>query len=414
VIDQARAWSDAGGHGLRRYLAWVHLLASESRNADTILPEHDDDAVRIMTIHAAKGLEFPITVLSGMTTKPHGTKSNAVVWHRDTWTISNSASPDPIFEDFIPLDEQMSDAERRRLLYVACTRAIDHLIVSLHRYPDSTASETAESGRLLVDAGADDPATGARPLVPTSDRFGLERPPPPELAWHDHEVWDNERQRAFSTARVRPSVSATYLAGEADTDPGLDKGAVDLDLPPWQRGRYGTAVGRAVHAVLQYVDLGSGDDIDAEAAAQCAAEGILGMDDTVAELARSALAAPIVRRAVGSAHHRELFVAAPVGGRTVEGYIDLFVETDAGGIIVDYKTDQWPDHLDGGTERAERIATYRRQLAVYGVVVEHILGRPVEAALLVRCRTGGPAEEIPIERWSEALVEARSLIATAA
>ena len=92
VIDQARAWSDAGGHGLRRYLAWVHLLASESRNADTILPEHDDDAVRIMTVHAAKGLEFPITIVSGMTTKPRGRPmSNAVVWHRDTWTISNTA-----------------------------------------------------------------------------------------------------------------------------------------------------------------------------------------------------------------------------------------------------------------------------------------------------------------------------------
>jgi ATP-dependent helicase/nuclease subunit A len=346
-----------------------------------------------------------------MTTKPHGTKSNAVVWHRDTWTISNSASPDAIFEDFIPLDEQMSDAERRRLLYVACTRAVDHLVVSLHRYPDSTVGETAESGRLLADADA---VTGARPLTPATDRFSIEPAPVLELAWPDHVAWEAERRRAFTAARFRPSVSATYLAGEADTDPGLDKGAVDLDLPPWQRGRYGTAVGRAVHAVLQYADLATGDDIDAEAAAQCAAEGILGMDDTVADLARSALAAPVVKRAVESAHHRELFVAAPVGGRTVEGYIDLFVETNAGGIIVDYKTDQWPDHIDGGAERAERIAKYRRQLAVYGVVVEQILGRPVEGALLVRCRTSGPAEEIQIDRWSEALAEARTLISTTA
>ena len=201
-------------------------------------------------------------------------------------------------------------------------------------------------------------------------------------------------------------MSATFLAGEADTDPGLDKGAVDLDLPPWQRGRYGTAVGRAVHAVLQYADLRTGTDIDAEAAAQCAAEGIIGMDDTVAALARSAIHAPIVRRAVGLPHHRELFVAAPVGGRTVEGYLDLFVETPDGGIIVDYKTDQWPDDA----ERVDRIARYRRQLAVYGVVVEQLLGRPVEGALLVRCRTDGAAEEITIDRWPEALAEARRLI----
>ena len=410
VVDQARAWSDAGGHGLRRYLAWVHLLASESRNADTILPEHDDDAVRIMTVHAAKGLEFPITVLSGMTTKPYATKSNAVVWHQDTWTISNSATPDPIFEDFIPLDEQMSDAERRRLLYVACTRAVDHLVVSLHRYPDSKPGETAESGRLLFAHGAADAGSGARPLVPTGERFVFDRPDAPALEWPEYEAWETERRRAITAARVRPSVSATYLAGEADTDPGLDKGAVDLDLPPWQRGRYGTAVGRAVHAVLQYADLRTGADIDAEAAAQCAAEGIVGMDATVADLARSAIAAPIVQRALELPHHRELFVAAPVGDRTVEGYLDLFVETPDGGIIVDYKTDQWPDDPTGDV-RADRVARYRRQLAVYGVVVEQLLGSPVEGAMLVRCRPDGPAEEIAIDRWAEALDEARSLIA---
>ena len=410
VIDQARAWSDAGGHGLRRYLAWVHLLASESRNADTILPEHDDDAVRIMTVHAAKGLEFPITVLSGMTTKPYAIKSNAVVWFQDTWTISNTSTPDSIFEDFIPIDEQMSDAERRRLLYVACTRAVDHLIVSLHRYPDSKPGETAESGRLLFANGAADDSSRARPLSPTAGRFVVDRPDAPELDWPEYEAWEAARRRAFAEARFRPSVSATYLAGEADTDPGLDKGAVDLDLPPWQRGRYGTAVGRAVHAVLQYADLRTGADIDAEAAAQCAAEGIVGMDSTVADLARSAIAAPIVRRALDLPHHRELFIAAPVGGRTVEGYLDLFVETPAGGIIVDYKTDQWPDD-PGDDQRADRIARYRRQLAVYGVVVEQLLGAPVEAAMLVRCRPDGPAEEIEIDRWPEALAEARGLIA---
>ncbi len=70
VIEQARAWADAGGHGLRRYLHWAALQASESRVADTILPEHDHDAVRVMTVHAAKGLEFPITIVAGLTTKP--------------------------------------------------------------------------------------------------------------------------------------------------------------------------------------------------------------------------------------------------------------------------------------------------------------------------------------------------------
>ena len=69
VIDQARAWSDATGGSLREYLHWVEMQSAEgSRVAEAILPETDDDAVRIMTIHAAKGLEFPITIVSGMST----------------------------------------------------------------------------------------------------------------------------------------------------------------------------------------------------------------------------------------------------------------------------------------------------------------------------------------------------------
>ncbi|MEJ7584481.1 MAG: UvrD-helicase domain-containing protein [Acidimicrobiales bacterium] len=73
VIDQARAWSEVTGGSLREYLAWVEQQTAEgARVAEAVLPETDDDAVRIMTIHAAKGLEFPITILSGMTTAFQG------------------------------------------------------------------------------------------------------------------------------------------------------------------------------------------------------------------------------------------------------------------------------------------------------------------------------------------------------
>ena len=76
MIDQARAWSEATGGSLRAYLHWVDQQTAEgSRVAESVLPETDDDAVRIMTIHAAKGLEFPITIVTGLSAGSGGRRS---------------------------------------------------------------------------------------------------------------------------------------------------------------------------------------------------------------------------------------------------------------------------------------------------------------------------------------------------
>ena len=208
-------------------------------------------------------------------------------------------------------------------------------------------------------------------------------------------------------SRSAPTRLAEDLAWSdpgAAADEGLRKDAVDLELPPWQRGRYGTAVGRAVHGMLQFCDLAHGHDIDGLAAGQCAAEGIIGLEASVAALARSALSAPACAAALTAEHRRELFVAAPVGDRVLEGYVDLLVRTDGGYVIVDYKTDAWRP----GTDRAERIARYRRQLAAYALALEHVTGEPIVAGVLVHCRATGDAEQIELDAWPEAVAEFRA------
>src|SRR6202021_210726 len=91
-----------------------------------------------------------------------------------------------------------------------------------------------------------------------------------------------------------------------EPDAGLEKRQRDLDLPPWLKGRYGTSVGRAVHGVLQVIDLADGSGLDAAVSAQCEAEAIPDRGDDVRRLVLYALASPSVREASLRPHWREV------------------------------------------------------------------------------------------------------------
>jgi len=376
-----------------------------------VLPETDHDVVRIMTVHAAKGLEFPITIVSGLTATPNGVRGRRVVWPPGTWTLSEK--DDPTYIQFAPVDEQMSEAERRRLLYVACTRAMDHLVVSLHRgeKPNRSAShELARASEGAAHRSFERTTAAMPPRAATAS----------ELPWADEGTWFATWLSDLAAASRPAALSATALAGrlshpngptttpsdaELLKDPGLLKDPVDLDLPPWQRGRYGTAVGRAVHAVLQFADLRTGANVPALAAAQAAAEGVIGLERTIDRLARSALQAPIVAQGQAGQHWRELFVATEISGTVVEGYIDLLVRhPERGLVVVDYKTDQIAD----GPERAQRLARYGIQLAAYALALEELLAEPIAAGMLVMCRTSGAAEQVEIPEWSALRDELRA------
>ena len=208
-----------------------------------------------------------------------------------------------------------------------------------------------------------EPAGGAVPVLAPAGPL----PEPADWAWADIDAWAAERERALTASGRRRAVAATALAGDAvprdePVDPGLLKDQRDLELPPWQKGRYGTAVGRAVHGVLQTVDLATGAGLEAAAAAQAAAEGV---PDRAAAV--EALARVCPRRPRGAGRRRgrrtggRCTSPAPVGDTLLEGYLDLLYRDADGLVVVDYKTDHLPDE----PSLEARLGHYRRQGAAY-------------------------------------------------
>lgn len=455
VIDQARAWADAGGTNLRSYLEWARLQgADNARVTEAVLPEMDDDSVRIMTVHAAKGLEFPIVVLSGTTIRMDRPSRGP--------TVAFSAGGEPVvklrggvesenYEAWKPIDEQMDAEERCRLLYVACTRARDHLVVSLYRRaPSITGAKENSAAWALVDAGAAEAvatdgfglfgrAERESVLLPAEPQTGTSRAPLPDgreesesilqgavlpgavprgvgtgrarrAPLPDRHQWEINRQRSLEAAAAPVAVAATRLAGgnaePNHIDAGLHKDRDDAEPSPWSKGRYGTAVGRAVHGVLQDVDLATGTGLEALAARQASAEGVSGRTRAVTELARAALDTAVTREAAASEHWRELFVAAPFGDRLLEGYIDLAYRGCEGLVVVDWKTDIVT--RDEGVEA--KLARYRLQGAAYAAALEAVTGEPVARMVFVFLdRTGAVEAELPDLR--AAVDEAKAAVA---
>ena len=407
VVEQARAFIESGGSSLRSYLDWMERQADEgARTVEVPVPETDEDAVRIMTIHASKGLEFPITILAALGTS-RGRGSGPVLIDRNTGAIDVrlGATGGDSFETggfgvARKLEADAEEAERVRLAYVAATRAKDHLVVSLFRA--STTGDDKSYSALLEQFCSSEPglweeATPGVAEEPVAPALG------PELSHAEfaarRNVWQEQRDAAI-VAGSRPeaeAVSAISRLAEEETDG---------DAPAYRTGRGGTNLGRAVHGVLQSIDLATGAGLDETSKAQSAAEGIPDRADEIAGLVRTALESTVVKRAVASGNfHREVFVSIPLGGRLVEGFIDLLFEESDGLVVVDYKTDSIKA---ADVEKAK--GAHEVQVGLYTLAAREATGKTVHEAVLLFLRPNAEYRFLDIDALDARAMEAASAI----
>jgi ATP-dependent helicase/nuclease subunit A len=422
VAEQARGLEEAGAlTTLRQFVEWLRIQAEEgARVNEGVAVEPDDDAIRIMTIHAAKGLEFDIVFLAGLGIEPIK-RDNYVIWPERTepgGQVEVRAGRKETREQFATAGfEAAAERERRhqrlerdRLLYVAATRARERLVVSLYQRYHGTAHDQRHAedkcshAECLQSACAGTEGNGT--WAPYTVPFAFELPEPADQPVPDsievRDRWIEERAALLQRLRRAPVVAATAIAHEGETEE--EKAPPDDELQPWRKGRAGTSIGRAVHAVLQTIDLGATTSIEDASSAQAVAEGIADEASRIARLVENARESGAVREAVASGRYwREVYVGTEVDGATVEGFIDLLFEGSEGLVVVDYKTDsaRSTEDIDRAMER------YRLQGAAYALALEVALGRPVAEVRFVFTE---PRAERSISELASAKHEVRERI----
>ncbi len=379
MVERARAFAEAGGNSLRPFLEWVDRQAKENAwVTETPVPERDEEAVRIMTIHGAKGLEFPVVVLAGL----HSDRqlpTDRVLFEREGNRVEvgigakDSRISTPGYEELLDKERGLADDEFVRLMYVAATRARDHLVVSMHR---KVGEEKSAAARIAqhIDGRTDlweqvaqlSPAVAPPRVVRTAEED------PEAHSIEKREEWVRQREQVLSRQGRPASVSASKLASIAKEEPDPEE--------PWKRGRAGTSIGSAVHGVLQTIDLARGDGIEDQSRSQATAESVPERWAEVADLVRTAIESKVVKRAVCSGKFwREIPVGVPVGEGVLEGFIDLLFEEDDGLVVVDYKTDA----VGSGEMEEQAVGRYRLQAGSYALAIQKATGKPVKEIVLL-------------------------------
>jgi ATP-dependent exoDNAse (exonuclease V) beta subunit len=392
----------AGGRGAAHVAARLLALADSDTDYEPpadVAAAADPRAVRILTVHAAKGLEFPVVVIPELGA-PERNETAAVLFDRRRGLAIRPHDPlgarvsDRHFEEVSGELGQRRNAEAARLFYVAATRARDLLILCGERGKGGNLTFRELLDRALssltvpIARPAPPPELPPRerpdPLlfdVPTKEALALvARAAPPEpkaahlvAAVTDLAALDRCARRYFYRALVglEEYLQSGSLLG-ALSDEEADPAALDR-----------LARGTLAHRLLERVDLALAAESPTEAVRRAAlAEGL---DPTHADLAsiagdasaflESALGRVVTAKETPRVYRELPFaldVAGPRGGAlTVKGKIDLlFVDGEGTINVVDYK------HASAKGQPADAFAF---QLRTYALAARRVL--PGEVAL---------------------------------
>lgn len=390
-LSRALAHEREGAPSLARFIDEVTRANSELKRD----PEGGRNEVRVMTVHAAKGLEAPIVFLPGTTAPPSG-KQDSLLAHETCgllWSENDPFAPD-LITALRDAAKKVQDDESLRLLYVAMTRARDRLVIcgAQHgrtKIPD----ETTWYGRLRDAWQGDDWRDVPTAIDKIADKYEWENVTPArrygeELKPADRTAEDGRAQQAepawlrtpapAEAVPVRPLAPSRLLAG-------LEAGGEPSGLSPLaDGGRARFLRGTLVHKLLQILP-----ELPQSAREEAAMSFLRRQRDldealhaAIAAEALSILTHPDFAPLFAPGSRAEVSIAGtapglPAGVR-VSGQIDRLVVTEQEVLVVDFKTNRPPP------ESVEQVApVYLAQMGAYRALLAALYpGRKVRCALV--------------------------------
>ena len=378
LLSQALAYEQVETPSLTGFLVW---LQSDDVQVKRQLPSGEGGLIRVMTVHGSKGLESPVVILPETQKRRPDSRQRIVrVDDKPVWKGAAGDRCDAVALAVAEWD-QRQDEERRRLLYVAMTRAESWLIVA-------AAGETGDGldswYSMIAEGATRADLTRATLSVPgLGDGLRLSFGDWPEQAVTDHRA-PLPPQPAPDWAMRMPPQPADYVGVLTAT--GLGGAKVIAAVTQGDRDA-AMLRGTRLHLLLEHLPDHPQTEWPGLARTLLAgAEGGLpdaeDLDDLLAE-AEDLIKAPaldaVLRPAPGTQVLPEVAVTTPLpDGRILNGIIDRLVVAPDHVMAVDYKTNSavpaTPEATPEGILR--QMAAYR--LALRGIWTD----RPVRVAVL--------------------------------
>lgn len=353
--------------------------------------EAETGAVRVMTVHGAKGLEAALVILPDSTGDVTDKPDDGLIFDEDEgpFIAFRTKDDDAKTAAARAVHEERMLSEHWRLLYVAMTRARDRLIVCGAQYGGSKAGETQVSWRMAVEQALRS-LDSAACETPFGEGLRLGTPMFAEV-------------RAIETAprAVLPSWAKAIAPGAHQLEIAAPSRIAHVDpalFSPRGEGQKRFRRGRLIHGLLQRLPE-VGLERRAEAArAWLTRQGVEAKEaEAFTDEALRVINDPRFAAVFGPLSRAEAPIVGDVAGKAVRGVVDRLAVDDAGVIVLDFKTDR-----PSPKEASAAPELYVLQLALYREVLRKIFpGKPVSCALLW---TETPhLMELPDERLDAAL-----------